>query len=97
MWKPLTELFENNSDHRKLELKDKLRSINMQKNDIIPQYLSKFTQCCDELVRVGVNIPEEYLISLSLLGLPKRWHSYQDSVIGREKLPNREHLWFDVV
>jgi len=31
MWKALTELFENNIDHRKLALKDKLRNIKMQK------------------------------------------------------------------
>ena len=36
MWKKLTNLFENNSDHKKVALKDKLQSINMQNNDIIP-------------------------------------------------------------
>lgn len=36
MWKALIELFENNSDPWKLELKDKLSSIKMQKNDTIP-------------------------------------------------------------
>jgi len=30
------------------------------------------------------------LVSLALLVLPKSWHSYQDSVNGREKLPNWE-------
>lgn len=30
MWKTLTELFENRSDHRKLALKGKLRNIKMQ-------------------------------------------------------------------
>jgi hypothetical protein len=69
----------------------------MQKNDTIPQYLSKFTQCHDELGGVGVNVPEEDLVSLALLGLPKSWHSYQDSVNGREKLPNWECLWSDLV
>lgn len=33
MWKTLIEFFENNSDHRKMTLKDKVRSIKMQKND----------------------------------------------------------------
>jgi hypothetical protein len=31
MWKVLTDLFQNNSDHRKLVLKDKLRKIKMEK------------------------------------------------------------------
>ena len=36
-------------------------------------------------------------MSLALLGLPKSWHSYQDSVNEREKLPNWECLWYDLV
>jgi len=51
-----------------------------------------FTQCHDELGGVGVNVPEEYLVSLAFLGLPKSWKSYQDSINGREKLPSWEHL-----
>jgi len=30
------------------------------------------------------------MVSLTLLGLPKSWHSDQDSVNGREKLPDWE-------
>ena len=42
MWKVLTDLFQNSSDHRKLALKDKLRKIKMEKGDTIPKYLTKF-------------------------------------------------------
>jgi hypothetical protein len=45
MWKVLTDLFQNSSDHRKLALKDKLRKIKMEKGDSIPKYLMKFFQC----------------------------------------------------
>jgi hypothetical protein len=45
MWKTLTDLFQNNNDHRKLALKDKLRKIKMEKGDSIPKYLTKFVQC----------------------------------------------------
>ena len=37
------------------------------------------------------------MVSLALLDLPKSWHSYQDSVNGREKLPNWERLWSDLM
>ena len=40
---------------------------------------------------------KEYLVILALLGLPKSWHSYQDSMNGREKLPNWERLCSDLV
>ena len=57
----------------------------------------KFIQCRDELGSVGVTINDEDLVSLALLGLPKTWHSYQDSVNGREKLSGWERLWSDLV
>jgi hypothetical protein len=42
MWKTLVDIFQNNSDHRKLALKDKLRKIKMEKGKSIPKYLMKF-------------------------------------------------------
>ena len=44
-----------------------------------------------------VTIDDEYLVSLALLGLPKIWHSYEDSVNGREKLLGWEKLWLDLM
>jgi hypothetical protein len=70
------DLFQNSSDHRKLELKDKLRKIKMEKDDTIPKYLTKFVQCRDELGSVGIIVTADDLVSLALLGLPKSWHSY---------------------
>jgi hypothetical protein len=97
MWKNLTDQFQNNSDHGKLALKDKLRKIKMEKGDSIPKYLTKFFQCKDELVSVGIIVIDDDLVSSALLGFPKSWHSYQDSVNGREKLPDWERLWSDLV
>jgi hypothetical protein len=87
MWKVLTNLFQNNNDHRKLELKDKLRKIKMEKGNSIPKYLTKFVQCRDELGSVGIIVTADDLVSLALLGFPKSWHSYQDFVNGKEKFP----------
>lgn len=44
-----------------------------------------------------MNVAEDDLASLALLGLPKSWHNYQDFVNGREKLPNWERLLSDLV
>ena len=76
MWKALTDLFQSKSDQRKLALKDKLRNIKCEKGDSMPKYLTKFTQCRDELGSVGVTVDDDDLVSLALLGLPKSWHSY---------------------
>ena len=85
-WKALTDLFQSDSDHRKLALKDKLRKIRMEKNNTILVYLTKFVQWRDELGSVGVSVADDDLVILALLGLPKSWHSYEDYVYGREKL-----------
>ena len=97
MWKALTDLFQSRSDHRKLALKDKLKNIKMEKGDNIPKYLTKFVHCRDELGSVGINFDDDDLVSLALLRLPNSWHSYEDSVNGREKLPGWERLWSDLV
>jgi hypothetical protein len=90
MWNTLMDLFQNNNDHRKLALKDKLRKIKMEKGDSIPKYLTKFFQCRDELGSVGITVVDDDLVILALLGLPKSWHSYQDFDNGREKFPDWE-------
>lgn len=97
MWKALIDLFQSKSDQRKLALKDKLRNIKCEKGDSMPKYLTKFTQCRDELGSVGVTVDDEDLVRLAFLGLPKSWHSYQDSVNGWEKLPGWERLSSDLV
>jgi hypothetical protein len=97
MWKTLTYLFQNKNDHSKFTLKDKLRKIKMEKGNSIPKYLTKFVQCRDEIGSVGITVVDDDLVSLALLGLPKSWHSYQDSVNGREKFPEWERLWSDLV
>ena len=91
------KFIQSKSDQRKLVLKDKLRNIKCENGDSMPRYLTKFTQCWDELGSVGVTVDDEDLVSLALLGLPKSWHSYQDSVNGREKFPGWERLWSDLV
>ena len=60
----------------------------MEKGNTILKYLTKFVQCQDELGNVGITIVDDDLVSLALLGIPKGWHSYQDFVNGREKLPD---------
>ena len=59
--------------------------------------MTKLITCRDELASVRVMTLDEDTVSLALLGLPKRWHSYQDSMNGREKLPDWERLWSNLM
>lgn len=69
----------------------------MDKGEIIPKYLTKFTHCCDEIGSVGITVAEDDMVSLTLLGLPKSWNNYQDSMNGRDKLLDLERLWSDLM
>ena len=97
MWKTLKDLYQNNNDQRKLALKDKLRKIKCEKGNTISTYLNKLTTCRDEIGSVGITRADDDMVSLALLGLPKSWNRYQDSVNGREKLPDWERLWLDLM
>eukprot|EP00253_Pinus_taeda_P010992 PITA_10992 len=89
----MKDLYQNRSDHRKLALEDKLRKIRCERDETISMYLTKLITCKDELASVGVMTSDEDMVILALLGLPKSWHNYQDSVNGREKLQDWEQLW----
>ena len=90
MWNTLKDLYQKSSDQRKLALKDKLQKIKCEKDNMISAYLNKLTTCRDKLGSVGIMIDNDDMVSISLLGLPKSWHSYQDSINGQEKLPDWE-------
>jgi len=62
----------------------------MENDDTISTYLNNLTTCRDELGSVGIIITDDDMVSLTLLGLPKSWNSYRDSVNGREKLSDWE-------
>ena len=93
----MKDLYQNIIDQRKLALKDKLQKIKCEKGDTILTYLNKLTTCMDELGSVGITIADDDMVILALLSLPKSWHSYQDLVNGREKLPDWERLWSDLM
>ena len=78
-------------------LKDKLVNIKCEKGDIVCTYLNKLTTCKDELGSVGIMTIDDVMVSLALPDIPKSWHSYQDSVNGREKLSDWEQLWSDLM
>ena len=45
MWKALIYLFQNNNEHKKFALKNKIEKIKMEEGETVPTYLVKFTQC----------------------------------------------------
>ena len=43
----------------------------MEKGDTIHKYLTKFTQCQDELGSGGITVVDDDLVSLALLAFPR--------------------------
>jgi len=78
-------------------LKYKFQKIKWEKGDTISTYLNKLTTYRDELGSVGITVVDDDMVSLALLSLPKCWHSYKDSMNGREKLSDWERLWSDLM
>ena len=68
-------------------MKNKLKKIKCEKGNMISTYLNKLTTCKNEFGSVGITTADDDMVSLALLDLPKRWHSHQDKVNGRKKLP----------
>jgi len=97
MWKTLKDLYQNSSDQRKLALKGKLWKIKCEKGDTISMFLNKLIACRDELASVGITAADDDMGILALLSLPKSWHSYQYSLNEREKLPDLERIWSDLM
>eukprot|EP00253_Pinus_taeda_P020920 PITA_20920 len=87
----------SDATQRKLALKDTLRKIKCEKGNTITTFLNKLTNCRNELASIGFTTTDDDMVSLTLLGLPKRWHSYQDSVKKRDKLPDCERLWSNLM
>ena len=97
MWKPLMELFKNIIYHMRLSMKEMLMKIKMEKGDTIPKYLTMFTHYLHELGSVDVTVVEDDAVSLTLVGLPKIWYKYHDSINEREKIPEWQCLWSNLV
>eukprot|EP00253_Pinus_taeda_P012616 PITA_12616 len=83
MWKTLKDLYQNNSDQRKLALKDKLRKIKCEKGDTISTYLNKLTTCRDEIGSVGITTVDD---DMARKGKGKASHSKLISSHGGKKI-----------
>eukprot|EP00253_Pinus_taeda_P002543 PITA_02543 len=97
MQKTLKDLYQNNNELRKLALKNKLQKIKREKGNTISTYLNKLTTWRDDIGILGITTTNDDMVSLALLDLPKSWHCYQDLVNKREKLPDLERLWLDLM
>jgi len=64
MWEAIVKLYQDPSENRKMILKEKLRTIKMQKGKGITSYVTKLQNVRDELRAVGEKPDEKNLCKL---------------------------------
>ena len=74
-------------------LREKLKSIRMNKGESMTTYLTRITQVRDELGAIGEVIQSVELVRTSLNGVAKPWAVFVESVVAREHMPSWDRLW----
>jgi hypothetical protein len=93
----LVTLYQSENTNRKLILRNKLRSIEMTRSDLVISYLMKVTQVHDQLVVVGEKVVDAELVNIALNGFLASWEPFVKGFCARENLPNFEGLWDDFI
>ena len=83
MWTALTNLYQSSNENRKMVIREKLKSIHMNKGENIPTYLTRITQVHDELRAIGEVIESVELVHTTLNGVTKPWVVFVESVVAR--------------
>ena len=78
-------------------VREKLKTIKMDKTDSAAGYLTKITNVRDALAAVGEVIPSTELERIAVNGLPRSWLNFADGVCACETLPTWERFWDDCI
>lgn len=95
MWDALVQLYQNPFENRKMVLKEKLRTIKMQKGESVTSYLTRIQGVRDELAPVGEKPVDGELVRVALIGFTKGWATFVQGITGRDKFLDWERLWSD--
>ena len=93
----LTNLYQSSNENRKMVLKEKLKSIRMNKGENMTTYLTRITQVRDELGAIGEVIESVELVRTTLNGVTKPWDVFVESVVACEHIPSWDRLWGDFI
>ena len=97
MWTALTNLYQSSNENRKMVLREKLKSIRMNKGENMAIYLTRITRVHDEHGAIGEVIQSAELVNTTLNGVVKPWAVFVESVVACEHIPSWDRLWDDFV
>jgi hypothetical protein len=93
MYDDLTNLFLVRNIGQVMSLKNELRDMKMNDDDIITLYLVRISQLRDQLQSIEEIISEKELVNIVLNGLPKAWDGFAASMNTRKEYPTFEEIW----
>ena len=97
MWTALTNFYQSSNENRKIVLREKLKSIWMNKGENMTTYLTRITHVRDELGAIGEVIESAELVRTTLNGVTKPWVVFVELVVAHEHMPSWDHLWDDFI
>ena len=81
MWTALTNLYQSSNKNQKMVLREKLKRIQINKDENMTTYLTRITQVHDELGSIEEVINIVDLVPTSLNGVKKIWVVLMESVV----------------
>jgi hypothetical protein len=93
MYDALTNLFSVRNIRQVMSMKNKLRDMKMNVDEIITSYFVRISQLIDQLQAIEEIISEKELVNIVLNGLPKTWDAFATSMNTRKEYPTFEELW----
>ena len=96
MWTALTNIYQSSNENRKMVLREKPKSIKMNKGENMVSYLTRITQVQDEPGAVGERVLDVGLVRTTLNAVTKPWFVFVEFVGAREHMPTWDRLWDDL-
>jgi hypothetical protein len=73
LWDSLEDMFRQRSNVRRLALRRELHSLKKSSSESLSAYFARATKLRDDLVAIGVDIPEDSVVDSLLAGLPAQY------------------------
>jgi hypothetical protein len=93
MYDALTNLFSVRNIGQVMSLKNELRDMKMNDDDIITSYFVRISQLRDQLQAIEEITSEKELVNIVLNGLPKTWDAFSASMNTRKEYLTFEEIW----
>jgi hypothetical protein len=87
IWLRLRSMCDVRSSSRRLALKEQFYSLKLAEGKGITDHLQEINLLVTQLANLGIAIPDEDLVDLTLNSLPKSWSTFQQIKKGRERTP----------